>query len=221
MVVATQRVMTPHARRAHPVCRVRAGPKGSRVAERGTSSINGVRRFGGFARDSEALAARMQIGHASHSRHRTLAQQGSSSEVAKDRGDRAAESTSAVPETPEDMAAKVLVVDDDAAVSYIVAETLRDEDFSVSVAGNGLEALQLLEDGLDPDALVVDLAMPVMDGRELVREMRERGWDVPVLVLSAVGARQAMKELGAEASLEKPFDLDRLVARVRTLTEHD
>ena len=118
------------------------------------------------------------------------------------------------------MAAQVLVVDDDTAVSFIVAETLRDEEFAVSVASNGLEALNLLEGGLHPDALVVDLAMPVMDGRALVREMRQRGWDVPVLILSAVGARQAMKELGAEASLEKPFDLNRLVARVRTLTEH-
>jgi DNA-binding response OmpR family regulator len=119
------------------------------------------------------------------------------------------------------MAAKVLVVDDDTSVSYIVAETLRDEAFTVAVANNGLEALHLLEDGLEPDALVLDLAMPVMDGRELFHEIRQRGWDVPVLVLSAVGARQAMRELGAEAAMEKPFDLDRLVARVRTLTDHN
>jgi len=119
------------------------------------------------------------------------------------------------------MAAKVLVVDDDRAVSYLVAETLRDEEFSVAVAYDGLEALHMLEGGLDPDALVLDLAMPIMDGRELFREMRRRGWDVPVLVLSAVGARQAMRELGAAAAMEKPFDPDRLVARVRTLTEHN
>ncbi len=119
------------------------------------------------------------------------------------------------------MGAKVLVVEDDKAVSYIVAETLREEDFTVSVANNGLEALHLLEDGLEPDALVLDLAMPVMDGRELFREVRKRGWEMPVLVLSAVGARQAMRELGADAALEKPFDLDRLIARVRTLTEHN
>src|SRR5688572_32697095 len=57
----------------------------------------------------------------------------------------------------------VLVVDDDMSVRYIVAETLRDENFTVTVAENGLEALHLLEEGLDPDALVLDLAMPVMD----------------------------------------------------------
>jgi two-component system alkaline phosphatase synthesis response regulator PhoP len=114
----------------------------------------------------------------------------------------------------------VLVVDDDMSVRYIVAETLRDENFTVTVAENGLEALHLLEEGLDPDALVLDLAMPVMDGRELFEEMRRRDWHIPVLLLSAVGARQAMRELGADAAMEKPFDLDRLVARVKSLAEH-
>ena len=110
----------------------------------------------------------------------------------------------------------VLVVDDDAAVRRMLRLMLRDEGFEVDVAEGGEEGLKHLEDH-PPDAVVLDLEMPEMDGRTFYRELRNRGFDTPVLVVSAYGARAARRELGAEASLDKPFEPEALISAVREL----
>ncbi len=111
----------------------------------------------------------------------------------------------------------VLVIDDDAALTRMLRLTLRDGGFEVSTAANGALALDQIDDEHLPDAIVLDLEMPVMDGRSFYRALRERGIDVPVLVLSAYGARGAQRELGANAYLNKPFDPEALVSEVREL----
>ncbi len=68
------------------------------------------------------------------------------------------------------------------------------------------------------DVIVLDLQMPKMDGRTFFRTLRVRGDRTPVIILSAFGAEEARVELQAEAALEKPFDPDVLVARIRSLT---
>jgi DNA-binding response OmpR family regulator len=68
-----------------------------------------------------------------------------------------------------------------------------------------------------PDAVVLDLMMPLMDGRTFVHEMRARGDDVPVLVVSGSDAERAADELGVEGGLAKPFDPAVLVARLRAV----
>jgi len=98
----------------------------------------------------------------------------------------------------------------------MLAVGLADQGFDITTAENGKEALAYV-DGEDPDVIVLDLEMPVMDGREFYRELRSRGQDVPVLILSAYNARAAQMELGAEASLDKPFDPTELAARVHEL----
>jgi DNA-binding response OmpR family regulator len=114
---------------------------------------------------------------------------------------------------------RVLVVDDDASVTRLVSLFLRDEGFEVLTAGNGEEALREIEQ-TEPDVIVLDLQMPVMDGETFYRELRARGAEIPVLVLSAYGARAASRRLGAQDSLDKPFDPDTLVTRVERLLDH-
>ena len=112
----------------------------------------------------------------------------------------------------------VLVIDDDPPLRRMLSLTLRDGGFAVLPAGDGQAALDLLAaDPSLPDAIVLDLEMPVMDGRAFYRALRERGILVPVIVVSAYGARSAQRQLGAESYLDKPFSPDELVNRVRSL----
>lgn len=112
--------------------------------------------------------------------------------------------------------ASVLVVDDDAALVRLLTLTLRQDGFEVSTAFDGAEALTQVA-VRKPDAIVLDLEMPVMDGRTFYRELRARGIETPVLILSAMGARTARRELNAEAYMEKPFDPYELVSTVGAL----
>lgn len=111
----------------------------------------------------------------------------------------------------------VLVVDDDPALTRMLRLTLRDGGFDVCTAANGALALDQISIEQMPDAIVLDLEMPVMDGRSFYRALRKLGIEVPVLVLSAYGARSAQRELGANAYLNKPFDPEELVSQVREL----
>ncbi len=111
---------------------------------------------------------------------------------------------------------QILVVDDDPVVRRLVAVTLSDEGHEVRTASNGAEALEIVDGGC-PEVIVLDLEMPEVDGRTCYRELRTRGCEAPVLVLSAYGAHRARKELGAEAALDKPFDPFELVRRLERL----
>ena len=114
---------------------------------------------------------------------------------------------------------KVLVVDDEPAVADAVARALRLEGYDVSTVGEGLAALGELERGR-PDALVLDVMMPRMDGLEVARELRARGDRLPILMLTArdsVGDRVAGLDAGADDYLVKPFALEELLARLRAL----
>jgi two-component system response regulator MprA len=114
---------------------------------------------------------------------------------------------------------KVLVVDDEPAVADAVARALRLEGYVVSTVGEGLAALGELERGR-PDALVLDVMMPRMDGLEVARELRARGDMLPILMLTArdsIGDRVAGLDAGADDYLVKPFALEELLARLRAL----
>jgi DNA-binding response OmpR family regulator len=115
-----------------------------------------------------------------------------------------------------DLKPRVLVIDDDVSLSRLVRAILRTADFEVAQAYNGLEGLEVASRE-HPDVIVLDLQMPQMDGRGFFRELRARGDLTPVLVSSSYGARSAQQELGAEGSIEKPFDPDALVAAVARL----
>jgi two-component system response regulator MprA len=114
---------------------------------------------------------------------------------------------------------RILVVEDDAAVRDSLGRTLRFEGYQVETAGDGLAALDVMRAG-EPDAVVLDVSMPRMDGLEACRRLRADGVVVPVLMLTArdsVGDRVAGLDAGADDYLVKPFALQELLARIRAL----
>ncbi len=114
---------------------------------------------------------------------------------------------------------RILVVDDDRAVRESLRRSLSFNGYSVDLAQDGLEALDAIANDR-PDALVLDVMMPRLDGLEVCRQLRSTGDDLPILVLTArdsVSERVAGLDAGADDYLPKPFDLDELEARVRAL----
>jgi two-component system response regulator MprA len=114
---------------------------------------------------------------------------------------------------------KLLVVDDDPALSRTLRRALAIEGYEVECAGDGDEALQRLA-AARFDAVVLDVAMPRLDGLAVCRRMREHRDRTPVLMLTArdaVGDRVTGLDAGADDYLVKPFALDELNARVRAL----
>jgi DNA-binding response OmpR family regulator len=115
----------------------------------------------------------------------------------------------------------ILVVDDDPAIRDVVTDILEMSDYSVRTASNGAEALEEVKRER-PAAVILDLMMPVMDGREFLRRCRSSQpcSRVPVVVMSAArDAEMAANELGAQAFLPKPFEMDDVLAVVDGLVE--
>jgi two-component system, OmpR family, response regulator MprA len=114
---------------------------------------------------------------------------------------------------------RILVVDDEPAVREAVERALRLDGHDVVLAADGGEALETLGERA-PDAIVLDVLMPRVDGLELCRRMRMRGDRTPVLMLTArdaISDRVAGLDAGADDYLVKPFALDELLARIRAL----
>ncbi|MDO9381006.1 MAG: response regulator transcription factor [Nocardioidaceae bacterium] len=114
---------------------------------------------------------------------------------------------------------RILVVDDDRAVRDSLRRSLEFNGYTVDVAADGAEALARVP-LIDPDAIVMDVMMPRLDGLEATRALRSAGNDVAILVLTARDAvtdRVDGLDAGADDYLTKPFALDELLARVRAL----
>jgi DNA-binding response OmpR family regulator len=112
---------------------------------------------------------------------------------------------------------RVLVVDDDASIRRLVRIILADAGFVVFEAEDGEQALEILERE-SPEVLLLDLNMPVMDGRELFERLRQHGRRPRTVIISAGPSERTRQELGAEASLQKPFGPDDLVETVCALS---
>src|SRR6185369_13972529 len=114
---------------------------------------------------------------------------------------------------------RILVVDDDRAVRESLRRSLQFNGYEVEVASDGAEALARVS-AVAPDALVVDVMMPRLDGLETTRALRAAGSDLPILVLTArdeITDRVAGLDAGADDYLTKPFALEELLARLRAL----
>jgi two-component system, OmpR family, response regulator MprA len=118
------------------------------------------------------------------------------------------------------VADRVLVVDDDPPLRRMLARTLAAEGYEVTVAGDGGAAMVSVERAV-PDVIVLDVAMPGLDGLTVARRLRGKGLPTPILMLTARDAvpdRVAGLEAGADDYLVKPFAVQELIARLRALT---
>jgi two-component system response regulator MprA len=115
---------------------------------------------------------------------------------------------------------RVLVVDDERAVRDSLRRALELEGYDVELAADGEEALERLAQNGEPDAVVLDILMPKIDGLEVCRRLRREGHRLPVLMLTArdeVENRVAGLDAGADDYVTKPFALEELLARLRAL----
>ncbi len=114
---------------------------------------------------------------------------------------------------------RILVVDDDRAVRESLRRSLAFNGYTVDLAEDGVEALDAIANER-PDAVVLDVMMPRLDGLEVCRQLRSTGDDLPILVLTArdsVSERVSGLDAGADDYLPKPFALEELLARLRAL----
>jgi CheY-like chemotaxis protein len=108
----------------------------------------------------------------------------------------------------------ILVVEDDPVLRTLISDFLRDEGFQVMTAATGAEALRIVEQEC-PRLILLDMHLPVMNGKELARELKSRRLDVPIVVMTAAyDARTVAEELGAVAYVSKPLSLPSLVRRL-------
>src|SRR5215204_1457642 len=118
----------------------------------------------------------------------------------------------------DDVPKRVLVVDDEAKITNVVADYLRTAGFTVATAANGALAVAAAR-AQPPDLVVLDLGLPGMDGLDVARELR-RGGAMPIIMLTARGAeadRVVGLELGADDYIVKPFSPRELLARIRAV----
>jgi DNA-binding response OmpR family regulator len=114
---------------------------------------------------------------------------------------------------------RILLVDDESAITSNLAPFLERTGFVVATAANGEAALQLMKD-FQPDLTVLDVLMPRMDGREVLRRIRQSGNFTPVILLTQVGSpaeRAVALDEGADDYLNKPFEPYELVARIKAV----
>ncbi|WP_309065761.1 response regulator transcription factor [Microbacterium sp.] len=120
---------------------------------------------------------------------------------------------------PDGSPLRILAVDDEPMLTDLLAMALRMEGWEVRTAASGLEALQVARE-FEPDALVLDVMMPDLDGMSVLRRLREAGNLVPVVFLTAkdaVADRIAGLTAGGDDYVTKPFSLEEVIARLRAV----
>jgi two-component system, chemotaxis family, chemotaxis protein CheY len=114
----------------------------------------------------------------------------------------------------------ILIVEDDLEIRNMLTWILGSEGYRTATAENGSRGLAMLED-LRPDLVILDGHMPVLDGIGFANQLRQRGLDFPILAMTASRGSTWPKDIGAIASIAKPFDLDELLALVASLLASD
>jgi len=121
------------------------------------------------------------------------------------------------------MKKKILVIDDEKSIRFIIENTFN-KDFEVTALNNGMDALVYLQAGNLPDVIICDVEMPVLNGIEFIRRMRESGYfeEIPLIMLS--GKEESADkikcfEMGADDYVLKPFNPKELIARIKRRIE--
>lgn len=115
------------------------------------------------------------------------------------------------------MAKRILVVEDDTSIRELLVELLESEGYAVASAVNGLEGLKYLQNEINPDLILIDLMMPVMDGYSFrTEQLKNANWSkIPTVVMSAeANAKEKMKNFNITAFLSKPVELDTILKTV-------
>jgi two-component system OmpR family response regulator len=118
---------------------------------------------------------------------------------------------------------RVLVVDDEENINFLVSAALRHSGFDVATAADGREALSTVR-SFAPDLVVLDVMLPDLDGFEVCRRMRNDGVDVPVLFLTARDATEDKVRglsIGGDDYVTKPFSLEEVLARIQAILRRD
>lgn len=120
---------------------------------------------------------------------------------------------------------KILLVEDTASLAVEIVDILRMEDFEVSIAKNGKDALAQLKKGLS-DIVISDLLMPEMDGFQLITELKNNSSfkNIPIIILSArttTDTIDKVKQLGADLFIQKPCDSKYLVGSIKKVLTHN
>jgi DNA-binding response OmpR family regulator len=121
------------------------------------------------------------------------------------------------------MKKKILAIDDEKSIRFIIENTFN-KDFEVTSIGNGMDALFYLQTGNLPDVIICDVEMPVLNGFEFIRRIRESGFfdEIPLIMLS--GKEESADkikcvEMGADDYVLKPFNPKELIARIKRRLE--
>jgi CheY-like chemotaxis protein len=112
----------------------------------------------------------------------------------------------------------ILVVDDEAEIRFVISELLSEEGYTVAQAANGREALIYLQAANPlPSLIILDLMMPIMNGWDFlqVRQHKSLLAPIPIVVVSAAHRQATADALGVQATVAKPFDLERLLATIQ------
>jgi CheY-like chemotaxis protein len=112
----------------------------------------------------------------------------------------------------------ILIVDDEPDIRWLISELLIDEGYTVAQAADGREALAYLQDATPlPCVIILDLMMPIMNGWDFlqVQQHNPRLASIPIVVVSAARTAINVNGLGVQEALDKPFDMDRLLATIQ------
>ena len=115
---------------------------------------------------------------------------------------------------------KIMVAEDDAQIGQFIQKGLKEANYQVANFYDGLEAFEELKNNPSYDLLILDLMLPGMPGEEILRKLRQEGYPIPVIILSAkrsIEERVAGLSLGADDYLVKPFSFTELLARVQAV----
>lgn len=115
---------------------------------------------------------------------------------------------------------KLLFVEDEEDLLSIISDALHKLDANYLTATNGVEALEILDEHPDVDAVITDINMPYMNGLDMIRNMKERGLDMPIIIMSAHTETEYIskaKEYGVDEYLLKPFDFIKFIELITNM----
>lgn len=114
---------------------------------------------------------------------------------------------------------KILIIEDDASIRESLLELFESEGYDIIQAEHGERGLQVLADKTQVNLILLDLSMPVMDGKTFLKEIRSRFPELnslPVIIMTAAGVGEIPKEHDRKMVLRKPLDIDELLTKVES-----